>query len=568
MSRIKITYNGLKYSLGSVPQTYSEALNKIQAILKTTNCTNIYYLDPAGEKVVVNSDESYSEAISMHNISEFEVQCHKETRKIQKDQEFQVRKCIERLKSIFTIVIGGKVVGVGILTNNRLALTSAKTLPNLDVTKSAFAIFESSGFQVNFDVKSLWLTINDLTLTCFESPYCLISLKPISLKNFIIPKPTNPIFTLHKPIKKNLKSSVKRLEIREVIGNRVFYDSINPCGASGSPVFDANWDFIALQITECDCKNIAVNFWMIWEAFSSIRVENDLLKKFLEDIKPIKPREEVEELDEVACVCDGLEVAFGVDGTRENLIRFDKEKRETEYFRINEKVTEGFSLCQLPFGVCLSGGVQNQKKAWIYYFKDVLRCFQFEIPNKFHAHCSTFLFPSIYLMCGKSDTSLQNATYTFSIITKSWTKSYNLIEKRYNASVSQCFSKIYIFGGIGEETDHHTIEMLNDMGWEKCDFHLPSGLFGLKILNHSSGVYICGGMCEKVKTNEKIFKLEFGEFYWKEMDATMPLGIFNNDSWVCIGNQFYFYNANGELVVFSDDLDVIKVYNKPLIEIN
>lgn len=71
------------------------------------------------------------------------------------------------------------------------------------------------------------------------APYSLFDFRPIGISAFLTPREGEKIYTLDMPQNNDPKCAVKVLELKDVIGPKLFFDSRSPCGPSGSPVFDS-----------------------------------------------------------------------------------------------------------------------------------------------------------------------------------------------------------------------------------------------------------------------------------------------------------------------------------------
>ena len=239
--RIKYIHNTLKYSLGSCPETIEELYSQIKHSLDVTEPIKLSYKDKENDKITLTTTENYQEALSTVSVLVLQVSSKSQVyeRSTSADPIFSIRKCVESLKAVFSIVIGGRIVGIGTVINTRLALTTSKVLPSFEIAKSAFALFENSSFQFDFNPDEVFLSIDDLLILSFLAPFSLIDITPVTIDGHIVVRDNDTIYTLNQPICEDFKNSIKKLFVQNALGDRVYYDSNTACGPSGSPVFNA-----------------------------------------------------------------------------------------------------------------------------------------------------------------------------------------------------------------------------------------------------------------------------------------------------------------------------------------
>lgn len=570
MSRVKIRYNASLYSLGQLPISLDHLNFLSKSVLSIENDLIFSYIDSDNDKITLTTSESLQEALSISPILILEVtsQCSQFVHPTEKDQKFEIRKCINALKSIFTIVIGNRTVGIGVLTNSRLALTSLKALPSIEIAKSAFALFENNSFQYNFDPDSCWICIEDLVLTAFSAPFSLLELFPIKINSALVPKDHDLIYTLSHPIKNNIKDRIKRLSIREVIGDFIYFDSISSCGPSGSPVFNTEWDLIGIQTTECQGKNTAIRSSELYEKLK-IQPQTPILQIFLEEIKPILPQIQSELYENSLPTIDqwGHPFVYGINTTADKIIQFDPTSLKSNFFQLEEKQSEGYSLCSLPFGICLSGGKSSLRKAWIYFISPSIPCksFRIDIPEAYFTHASICMFPNVLLIGGKNETGAQRTCYCLDVRTKNWTVFHSLNECRSYPAICEINQVVYVFGGC-DESDLASIEVLNTNGWGYFNVTLPVALHGIAVLViDEKKVLVCGGASEKIKSSDKVYRLDLTGKKYSAFTASQNIGRVSSTSVLDFHNNLYVYNSLGELIHYEKNSGTIKKYSRPMI---
>ena len=153
LKRIKLNYNNLKYSLGKIPLSIEELYNIIKSTINFSGAITLSYRDQENDKIILTTYESFQEILQRISVFELDITVKNILNQniLLKDEVFELRKCIETLKGVFSIVIGSRIVGSGIVTNCRLALTASKVLPTPEIAKTAYALFENSGFQFDFN---------------------------------------------------------------------------------------------------------------------------------------------------------------------------------------------------------------------------------------------------------------------------------------------------------------------------------------------------------------------------------------------------------------------------------
>lgn len=564
--RIKIKYKDFKYSLGRCPKTIEDLYDLIKATLNILGNISLYYKDNENDKITITTTYSYLEALNQNNVLELEVLVNSSSYQtvVCKDSEFEIRKCVERLKAVFSVVIGGRVVGSGVVTNTKLALTCSKVLPSPEVAKTAFAIFDSSGFQFDFNPEEVWVSIEDLTLITFLAPFSLVDIAPIEINGSLVPRDNDVIYTLHQPQFQDLKYSIKKLALKEVLGNRLYFDSSTQCGPAGSPIFDNEWRLIGIQTTECQLKNLAIRCSEIYNILTQIHL-SPLLAQFIEQIKPIKPPQEIEIYQKCLQSNCNLNYVYGISQSKDQLMALDPQNSQTKFFNLEEKQSEGYSLCSLDFGLCISGGKSSPRKAWICFLFDFPKYFKLEIPEAFYTHGSIFLHPKVVLIGGRNESNVQRDCYSVDIYTREWTRFYSLQECRSYPAVCKVNTQVYVFGGFFR-SDLASIEKLELNGWSICDVTMPLSLFGCCVLNiDTNKVLICGGMYNNIKPSDKIYRLDLSKKTYSEFYANQKLGILSSSSILSWDNSLLVYNQIGELIHYDKTTGAIKKYPKPLI---
>lgn len=160
--RIKLFYNDQAYVLGVLPSSIDE-LNKAARAsiqnLSSISHISFYYYDNEDDEIILTTPEGLSEALDHFNTLKIHIKCGTKSklreRLKQSDPSFNIRACYNCLRGVFSIIICNRVVGLGIVTNNRLALTTSKVLPTPEIAKTAYAMFDRQGFQFDFDPSQL-----------------------------------------------------------------------------------------------------------------------------------------------------------------------------------------------------------------------------------------------------------------------------------------------------------------------------------------------------------------------------------------------------------------------------
>jgi hypothetical protein len=161
-----------------------------------------------------------------------------------------------RLSAVFTISLGKKAVGMGVALEGNLAITAAPALQQIDAAAHARALFHIPGFEHAFDPSIRFIREGPLILLSFKSPLPA-EVRPLTFRNDC-PRRGTIALILHQPVENDPKSALKWVEIKDSTAESFHYDSKEPCGPAGAPVFNESMDLIGIQVTECVQSNQAI----------------------------------------------------------------------------------------------------------------------------------------------------------------------------------------------------------------------------------------------------------------------------------------------------------------------
>lgn len=261
--RIKVIYEGELYLLGSVPPIYSTLISVIKSTIPSLAYINhlLIYSKEGNQDFIINNSQALQELYDLNLTIKLEVRLarvpHRRVLNTT-DKVFPFRKCMNVLKSCFNIVIGGKIVGLGVVINGWLGLTAAQNLSSEEQARNAVALFDLNSFPYHFNSNDLFICSDGITVVGFENPIKMINIQPFNIENRFIPDEGSLIYTLHHPLLSNTKFTVKSAQIKASNRSRLDYDTIKSCGPKGSPVFDCDFNLVGLQLTQVTTVNQAM----------------------------------------------------------------------------------------------------------------------------------------------------------------------------------------------------------------------------------------------------------------------------------------------------------------------
>jgi hypothetical protein len=261
--RVKVIYEGEMFLLGSTLPDYQLLVSSIKSSIPSLAYMHsflIYSKEGDGD-FIINNSQALLELFELNTTIKLEVKLARVSQRRMvntTDKVFPFRKCLNVLKSCFNIVIGGKVVGLGVVINSWLALTAAQNLSSEEQARSAVALFDLNSFPYHFNPRELFIISDGITVVSFENSIKLINVRPFDIENRFVPDEGSLIYTFHQPTIGNTKFTIKSAQIKAASRSRLDYDTIKPCGPKGSPVFDCDFNLVGLQLTQVTTVNSAL----------------------------------------------------------------------------------------------------------------------------------------------------------------------------------------------------------------------------------------------------------------------------------------------------------------------
>jgi len=556
----KVCYKGNVYGLGVLPESFEALEALVKKTLPSNQQFGLFYKDSEEDLVQVTTTEALKEAASLQTrplkLFVKDKQVTESPRLQLEDRTFGIKQCFEKMQAVFSVVVGTRVVGMGTVVNDRFAVTSSKVIPNQNTTTLAFGLFGGQTFQYVFE--KLLVSGKELSLLSFEAPFALGDIKPVSLNTRTELKQGDAIYTLGAPEDNNPKASIKALQVKEVSGSKLYYDSSSPCGPAGSPVFDSDWELVGVQLSECQMQNEAVRCSIMYDIFK--KAPN--LTNFLSQICPQKPPGELQAYLEALRNSQPKNCIYGVTASKDHMITH--QDQNINFTKLPEKLGEGYSLASIEVGVCISGGKTSPCKAWIYFSST--QCFGLEIPQEFYCHVSICFGQKVFLIGGKKLEVEKADVLSLDLPTQSWETMPKLNKKRSWPSACQVENHIYVLGGLDSSQELDSIERFDGVLWTELQLKMPFALYGAgTIQTNYNELLICGGRFQTSKSNTQLYWVKLDTESTLESTADCKLGILSACSPLYSSEKVSVYNQEGELVQYFYSNKVVSKTKKPLV---
>ena len=260
---IKCQYQDQLYSLGAPQPSFPALLSLITTSIPYLQLSHfsVLYKDPDGDLVEITTTESLVEAYQLcpglMKLYVSKTAAYQEPiQAVALDSTLDFALIFARLSAVFTISLGNKAVGMGIAIEGNLAVTTAPALQQMDAAAHASALFHIPGFGQAFDPTVRYIREGPLTLLAFKSTLPA-EVRPLTFRNDT-PKRGTIALILHQPVDNDPKAALKWVEIKDSTTEAFHYDSKEPCGPAGAPVFNEAMDLIGIQFTECVQSNRAI----------------------------------------------------------------------------------------------------------------------------------------------------------------------------------------------------------------------------------------------------------------------------------------------------------------------
>lgn len=314
-------------------------------------------------------------------------------------------------------------------------------------------------------------------------------------------------------------------------------------------------------------RNEAIRCSEFYDIMAAIPQKSSALEDFLQQVMPQRPPQEAElyqtTLENAIRINDGV---YGIVASKDNLIDFRINTKQTNFIPLEEKLGEGFSICPHSFGVCLTGGKTSPRKGWIYFLANETSYFCIDLPSSFFTHCSVFFNDFVYLIGGRNDNIVKRDCHSFNIRTRNWERIDDLKIPRSYSSICELRNCLYVFGGVSQSNaELNSIERYQDGCWTVFDIMMPTCLLGVSAMPiDDTRVLICGGKFDRNKSNMKIYRLDLVKATFSTSTAGQRLGIMSSCYPSFQRDNIYIYNQNGELIEYVRNTGELKKYRKPI----
>lgn len=260
--RVKLKVEGSTVGLGYV-ESYSQLARLAKEAVAPYGISSFYLSarDQDGEDLTITTQLAYAQAVerATHSVYLHVTPRHslQKAAELPIDYEFPIKAALDSLRGVFRVVSGSRVIGLGCLLANGLGLVCRRIIPDAEVADRLVALFEDPDFQYEFDSRKFDLVSDHLTVVGFKA-HLAIRVRPIERADSLMEE-GQVFYTLAKPVKSDVKASLLRIEVKEIVtGLRIFITK-DACGPAGSPVFDDAFRLVGMMVTECAFRSEAVS---------------------------------------------------------------------------------------------------------------------------------------------------------------------------------------------------------------------------------------------------------------------------------------------------------------------
>ena len=260
---LKCQYQDQLYSLGAPPVSYPALRSLISTAIPYIQSSpfSVLYKDPDGDLVEITTTESMLEAYQLCPglmkvyISKGRVY-QEPAQPVILDSTIDLKLIFHKLNAVFTICLEKKAVGMGVVVEGNLAVTTAPAVQQVQAASVATALFQIPGFEYAFNPNVRFIRQGQVTILAFKSALPS-EIQPLVFRNDF-PKRGSTGLILHQPVADDPKSALKWVEIKDSSPDSFHYDSKEPGGPAGSPVFNESLELLGIQVTECVQSNSAL----------------------------------------------------------------------------------------------------------------------------------------------------------------------------------------------------------------------------------------------------------------------------------------------------------------------
>lgn len=554
--RVKVFYQEQIFSLGKTPKTIETLLDLIQKSIPRSLSRNyiiLKYYDCDNDLIILTTTESLNEAYSMYpDCLRVYVDYKPANDAIDNLELTEDLLCIKdawkALRAVFSVFIDGQCRGLGVLVNLRLGMTTSKVLASQEDASKAMMYFEDTSVPITASPEVFFITSDKISFFSFKSTYLLSEVQELRISPVGMSFNTKGL-TLGKSRDSDILASIKSVNVKETIGYRLIYETVEECGRAGSPLFDNKWELLGLQITDRSCINEVYSCTEILRALKQL----EYIPKVVSLIQSIEPLSYTLASYSALLLTPSIapDRVYGINSAKDCILSYNIKTSQSSTFILKEKSSEGASLCTLPNGIFITGGRNSLRKGWISFFIGDPNWFEIEMPQAHYTHASVYFDGKVYIIGGKNSTRAINNCETFNYLTNKWEIIPPLRHNRSYPAVSVFKNSLYVFGGNSGEEDLDSIEYLYNGRWKLFDIKMPCRLFGVAAFYvDDDTVMVLGGKSLNTKFNLKIFSMRFEEEKFKVHNSEQKLGMSNAINPLYANEAIYFYNNEGDLAKY------------------
>jgi hypothetical protein len=559
--RIKLKYNQQLYNLGGVPSSFPELLSAISRILQdlpSTSNLDIFYTDSEGDVIHLTTTDALLEAFRNTNgtlVLNIQPARRPRPKKVAlKDDILLVRIAYEKCSAVFKVCVDGQIRGVGIVIDDKIALTSPNALPNEEIARQATAIFDNSSDTLYFQPSEMWIPCNEFVLVAFKKAHGLVEIAAVHLEHDYQMTDNVQILTLSAAVEDDIFHELKYLNVRDVIAGRLYYDTNTPCGYAGSPVFDCDFKLIAMQMTTGAFSNEAVRCSEIL-AYIKQQPVTPAIISLLSKIEPNIMLNRPLDYNASLAITDSPQSCrvYGISSAPRDDVRvYNVKTYQTSSINLDERLGEGTSICSFPHGLFISGGKLSLRKFWLHFFLGDEKWFTGELIQAHYGHCSVFHEGKIYIIGGSNSKQPIRNVEAFDYKQCKFTVVHVLRQARAYPSVCVLNDRMYVCGGMCNNEYLSSIEVYQDDQWVYYELRMPTALYGCCVFTmDTSKLVILGGMRDKTRSNNKVYIMNTSIGKFAAYDLSVKVGFSNSFGVLEQDYAAYFYSNEGTLLKFD-----------------
>lgn len=559
--RIKLKYNHQLYNLGGIPSTFQELLSSVSRIvqdLPNTSNLDISYTDNEGDIIHLTNTDALLEAFRHTNgtlLLQIQPARRSQPKKVAlKDDILLLQIAYEKCSAVFKVLVDNHCKGVGIMIDDKVALTSPQVLPNEHIASQAVAVFDSGTEPLYFQPAELWIACNEFVLVSFKKSHGLVEIQLIHLEHDYQLVDNVQILTLSEAVNEDILHELKYINIRDVIAGRLYYDTHTACGYAGSPVFDCDFKLIGMQMTSEECSNEAVRCGEILNYIKQQPITPAIIS-LLSKIEPNLMLNKTIDYNASLAMTDSPQACrvYGISSVpRDDVKIYNVKTYQTSSISLNERLGEGSSICAFPHGLFITGGKASLRKFWLHFFLGDEKWYTGEMIQAHYGHCSIFHDDKIYVIAGSNSKQPIRNVESFDYKQCKWTVVHVLRQARAFPSVSVFNDKMFVCGGMCNNEYLSSIETYQDDQWTFYELRMPTHMYGCCVFPlDNSKLVLLGGMYDKTRVNSKVYIMNTVLGKFEAYDLSIKVGLSNSFGALEQDYAVYFYSNEGTLMKFD-----------------